>query len=69
MRRGSKSGGLEIGGEWDWSEMRRVEVVTVGDSMNSPASPSATGENAPAADVGWPISTCVVAIVLQQSSP
>lgn len=62
-------GGLKIGGAWDWSMIRCEDVVVLGDTMNCPTIPTATGAREMETEVGWPTSACVVGMVLQQSSP
>ena len=63
------SGGLTFGGAWDCSVVMRAVVVVVGNPMSGSRSARATYANGMVADVGWPTSTCVDGIVLQQSSP
>lgn len=69
MRRGGMLGGPKIGGACDWSVTRRADVVMLGRPMNGSTSPKATCANGMETDVGWPTSTVVIGIVLQQSSP
>jgi hypothetical protein len=59
-------GGLRIGGAWDWSATNR-DTAMLGDSSNVCTTPTATGESEWLTDVGWPTTSCVDGMVLQQS--
>ena len=67
MRRGDTVGGLESGGSCECSAIMWPEKLTVEDIATACSIPKTTGANEMLADVGWPITTRVVGIVLQQS--
>ena len=60
-------GGLKMGGAWDWSAMKRCDAPTFRDSSNECATPQATAVNEWLTDVGWPTTSRVDGISLQQS--
>ena len=67
MRRGETVGGLGRGGSWECSAIMRAEKLTVIGIATACSIPKTTGASEMLADVGWPITTRVVGIVLQQS--
>ena len=67
MRRGEAVGELESGGSWECSAIMGVEEPIATDRSTAFTIPKTTGTNEMLADVGWPITTRVVGIVLQHS--
>jgi len=61
-------GKFKFGGACDWSAMTRAEAVISTDSSNASTNPRTTRAIEVLTDVGWPITTRVVGIILQQSS-
>jgi hypothetical protein len=69
MRRGEAVGELESGGSWECSAIMGLEELIATGRSTALTIPKMTGANEMLADVGWPITTRVVGMVLQQSWP